>query len=226
MTLRSFDPIWEEKYASGHSQKYPWDMVVTFVYRNRPQHKPPQETHILEVGCGTASNLWFAAREGFKVAGIDASVSAIAEARRRFQKDGLQGQLEVGDFTSLPFNNDTFDLVIDRASLTCCGFSSAKKSVSEIRRVLKTGGRFFFNPYSSNHSSFASGYPGDDGLTIGIDAGTLVGAGQICFYDRREIYNLFADGWKILSIQHAELSEEKDPSRSIHADWRVIAEKV
>lgn len=201
-------------------------MVVTFVYRNRPKDKSPQETNILEVGCGTASNLWFAAREGFRTAGIDASSSAIAEARRRFKLDGLWGQLETGDFTALPFDDDIFDLAIDRASLTCCGFSSAQKAVSEIRRTLKTGGRFFFNPYSSRHSSFAAGYSGDDGLTMGIDAGTLVGAGQICFYDRRDIDSLFADGWKILTIQHAELSDETAPARLIHADWRVVVEKV
>ncbi len=33
----TFDPIWEEKYAAGHVQNYPWDMVVFFVFRNIPR---------------------------------------------------------------------------------------------------------------------------------------------------------------------------------------------
>ena len=25
---KTFDPVWEEKYSSGHAQRYPWDSVV------------------------------------------------------------------------------------------------------------------------------------------------------------------------------------------------------
>ena len=36
-TNKTFDQIWEKKYIKGHSQLYPWDIVVSFVYRNIPQ---------------------------------------------------------------------------------------------------------------------------------------------------------------------------------------------
>lgn len=74
---RSFDPIWGEKYAHGHAQQYPWDVVASFCM---PGCTKSEQISSLEVGCGTGSNLWFAAREGFLVAGAEASKSAIAAA--------------------------------------------------------------------------------------------------------------------------------------------------
>ena len=45
---------------------YPFDNVVTFLFRNYPKDKQ-SEINILEVGCGGGNNLRFAAREGFNV---------------------------------------------------------------------------------------------------------------------------------------------------------------
>lgn len=220
-----FDPIWEQKYSQGHSGCYPWDHVVSFVFKHYPKNKPRQETKILEVGCGTASNLWFAAREGFQVTGIDASPGAIDFATKRFSEEGLKGDFHVGSFTKLPFDDESFDITIDRAAITCCGFSSAEKTFDEIKRVLKCQGKFYFNPYSTQHSSFKSGIPEQDGLTINISAGTLVDTGQICFYSRQDIDRFFSQGWNLLSIQHIELTEKMEQNQSVHAEWRVIAEK-
>ncbi|MBN3881467.1 MAG: class I SAM-dependent methyltransferase [Nostoc sp. JL34] len=222
----TFDPIWEEKYSQGHSQRYPWDAVVSFVFRHYPHHKPRHEVRILEVGCGTGSNLWFAAREGFCVSGIDASHSAVKYAQKRFAEDNLTGDFRTGTFNQLPFENNYFDLVIDRGAITCCGLSVAQQTVAEIRRVLQTGGKFFFNPYSDRHSSYVSGRPGSDGLTLDISAGTLVGVGQICLYGRREVESLLTDAWKLLSLQHLEIVEQIQPQYMLHAEWRAISEKV
>ena len=222
----TLDPIWEEKYSQGHTQRYPWDVIVSFIFRNYPRNKERHEVNILEVGCGTASNLWFAAREGFQVAGIDGSSSAIKYAQKRFTEEGLTGDLRVGDFTQLPFSDNSFDLVIDRGAITCCGLSSAQKAVDEIKRVLTIGGKFFCNPYSDRHSSSLSGKRGIDGLRLEITDGTLIGCGQICFYGRREVENLFGEGWDLLGLQHLELSEQMQPKYTVHAEWRAIAQKV
>jgi SAM-dependent methyltransferase len=225
--LVTFDPIWEDKYAKGHAQRYPWDVVVSFVFRNVPRDRPRGDIRILEVGCGTGSNLWFAAREGFSVAGIDASPSAIATARQRFGDEGLAGDLQVGDFTQLAFDDAGFDCVIDRCSLTCCGASALRQALAEIHRVLKPGGRLFFNPYADSHSSAHAGRPAEDGLTVDISDGTLVGVGQIHFVGRREIDELFTSGgWQLKQIERLELVDMLAPRGAIHAEWRVVAEKI
>jgi ubiquinone/menaquinone biosynthesis C-methylase UbiE len=221
---RSFDPIWEEKYSVGHMVRYPWDTVVSFVFKNAPRDKPRSKVRILEVGCGTGSNLWFAAREGFSVAGVDGSASAISAANKRLQDDGLKGDLRAGNFTSLPFTDNSFDLVIDRASLTCCGLEMAKKTISEIHRVLCPGGRFFFNPYSDRHSSYSAGKHSADGLTLNICSGTLTGVGQICFWGKQQVESALQE-FRLVSLQHMEYEEMLGPGWMIHAEWRAVAEK-
>lgn len=225
--LQTFDPIWEKKYAAGHMERYPWDVVVSFVFQNLPKDKSRSVVRILEVGCGTGSNLWFAAREGFSVAGVDGSRTAIDVAQKRFKQDGLVGDLRVADFTSLPFDDNEFDLVIDRGSLVCCGLEMAKQAISEISRVTKQRGRFFFNPYSDRHSSNSAGRQGGDGLTLDITAGSLVGVGQLCFYGRSQVVTaLHAGGFALISLKHMEQAEVLEPGWLVHAEWRAVAEKV
>jgi SAM-dependent methyltransferase len=224
-TAETFDPMWETAiYGRGrHLNRYPFDCVVTFVYRHAPREKPRQDVRLLEIGCGAGNNLWFAAREGFQVFGIDGSASAIAYAKRRFADDGLTGDLHVGDFTSLPYPDGLFDLAIDRGALTCCGLSAARQAVDEVARVLRPGGTFFCNPYSRKHTSHASGETGPDGLTCAISQGTLVGVGSLCFYGPDEVHALFDRRWTLLSVQHLEIHDTHAESADVHAEWRVVA---
>jgi SAM-dependent methyltransferase len=224
MTAPSFDPIWREKYAQGLEIRAPYDCIVSFVFRNRPK-KARSEIRILEVGCGTGNNVWYLSREGFSVSGIDGSPEAISYASQRLKEDRLAADLRVGDFTQLPFPENTFDLVYDRGSLTCCGLSSAKRAVQEIYRVLVHGGKFFFNPYSAEHTSAKSGQQLEDNLTVNIDRGNLVGCGQLCFYNRAEVEGLLREPWKVESLSHLHISELLGQTADIHAEWRVVARK-
>jgi len=220
------DPVWEEKYRSGHAQRYPWDSVVSFVFRNAPRDRPRSEVSILEVGCGTGSNLWFMAREGFRAAGIDASPSAIAAAKARMEVESLQVDLRVGSFAELPFPDASFDLAVDRGSLTCVGDSVVRQAIKELRRTLKPGGLLLFNPYSAAHGSRISGKAGEDGLTYDIKSGTMQGVGHIRFYSRQEVHDVLGHGFKILSCQHLELKDDTASPEETHTEWRVIARRL
>ncbi len=222
----SVGPIWQEIYERGSAlNRYPFDQVVSFIYRNYPRNKPKECTKILEIGCGAGNNLWFAAREGFSVTGVDGSPSAIDYARQRFKDENLTADLRVLDFSTLPFDDSSFDFVIDRAALTCSSTEEASKTISEIHRVLVPRGLFFFNPYSDHHSSFTSGTPGPGDITTNITGGTLTGIGPIRFYGKRDILNFFRSGWVVRSLRHVIFMEELSPAYSCHAEWILIAEK-
>jgi ubiquinone/menaquinone biosynthesis C-methylase UbiE len=181
MKSAEVDLVWErDLYSRGHHlNHYPFDCVVSFVFRQYPRDKARADVGIVEVGCGAGNNLWFAAKEGFRVAGIDGSQSAIAYARQRLERDKLEGDLRVGSFTQLPWDGDSFDLAIDRCSLVCVGYELQKQAVAEVHRVLKVGGYFLCNGYSDRHSSAVAGVRAADGRTTEISDGTLVGAGAI-----------------------------------------------
>jgi len=226
--MSNFNQFWEtEIYGKGkHLNKYPFDSVVTFLFRNYPRNKAKNEVRILEVGSGAGNNLWFAAREGFQVTGIDGSPTAIEFCRKRFQEENLKGNFVVGDFTSLPFEDDTFDIVIDRGSIVCCSLDAGNRVISEVYCVLMKGGKFFFNPYSQAHTSFVKRERLANGLSTNIKEGTLVGAGDLCFYSYEEVLEALPEShWKIISLKHKELREFVN-TPNVHAEWEVIAEKI
>lgn len=224
--MSNYDPIWEQLYQqSRHILHYPYDFVVVFVNRHLPLDKPRQDIKILEIGCGAGNNLWFAAREGFSVTGIDASASAIEYARQRFTKEGLKGDFRIGDFAKLPFEDNSFDLVFERAAIVCCGLSVARQAVEEVKRVLITQGRFLFNPYSTKHTSYQHSQAGRDNTRINVVGGNLREIGQLCFYNRQTIESVLSSGWKILTLEHLEKIDYANPELPVHAEWQVIAEK-
>ena len=224
--MSNYDSIWEQIYQQGcHILHYPYDFVVVFVNRHSPSDKPRDRIKILEIGCGTGNNLWFAAREGFSVTGIDASPSAIKYARQSFAQEGLSGNFQVGDFSQLPFTDNSFDLVFERGAIVCCGLSVGQQAVNEVRRVLHPGGRFLFNPYSTKHTSYQHSQAGKDNTRINVTGGNLQGIGQLCFYDRQTIEQILSSGWKILTLEHLEKTDYADAELPVHAEWQVIAEK-
>jgi SAM-dependent methyltransferase len=226
-TPGSLDFIWEgEIYSRGRSlNRYPYDIVVNFVFRHAPRERPRSDIRIMEVGCGAGNNLLFAAQEGFQVAGIDGSETAIQYARRRFDEHALAADLRVGDFVHLPFDDHCFDLAIDRGALVCVGRHAARRAIDEIWRVLRPGGRFLFNPYSQAHTSAASGISAGDGLIIDIQAGTLIGCGQLCFYERHDVEAVLNGGWRILQFEHMVAQDLLAEGKGVHAEWRIIVEK-
>ncbi len=219
---KSYDAIWDE--LGKRPNRYPYDFVVSFVYRHAPRNIPASQIEILEVGCSGGNNLWFAAREGFRVAGLDGSQAAINYAQQRFNEEKLQGDFRQGDFIALPWQDKSFDLVIDRGSITCASYSNAQKALSEIHRVLKFGGKFLFNPYSDQHSSATSGEIGEDGLIININLGSLIGVGQICFYSSEQVDTLLQGQWSFLQKKHYRLDDQTH--RNVDAEWRVIVQKI
>ena len=222
MKNKNFDKIWEKKYSKGHIEKYPWDIVITFVNRNIKKNIKKSKIKILEIGCGTGNNVWFMAREGYSTYGIDISKSAIKVAKKRLKRDGLRAKLRVCNFVNLPFDDNFFDLVIDRASLTTVNISVAEQSIAEIERVIKPGGKFFFNPYSSKCTSAISGKLNKGGLVKNIKKGTLVEVGQIYFYNYKNLQKVLRN-WHLISVKHAEEREYNSKSPIRHAEWRVVA---
>lgn len=101
----------------------------------------------LEVGCGTGWALERIARrvgEGGKAYGLDLSPKMLGVARDRLQKAELMKRVELveGDAAKMPFPDDMFDAAFSTHTLELFDTPDIPVALSEIRRVLRPGGRF------------------------------------------------------------------------------------
>ena len=109
-----------------------------------------QGGRVLEVGCGGGAGVRiilerFGAAE---VEAIDLDPKMIESARQRLSSYGLaRVQLAVGDATSLKAGDARFDAVFDFGAIHL--ERSWQKALAEVARVLKPGGRFFFELVTS-----------------------------------------------------------------------------
>lgn len=100
--------------------------------------------HALELGCGTGFFLLNLMQAGVIVRGSvsDISPGMVAAALHNAAGLGLPVDGRVADAESIPYAQDTFDLVVGHAFLH--HLPDVEQSLRESLRVLKPGGRFVF----------------------------------------------------------------------------------
>jgi len=137
--------IWEEIFQNNEWGKYPSVPVIRFIARNFYKVPDRKKIKILEIGSGTGTNLWFCAREGFMVYGIDGSMTAVERMKDRFQNEHLTEMLvdaKVGDYFDKldEFENDSLNAIIDSESLYCNSFEKSHEIIKKAFTKLKSGG--------------------------------------------------------------------------------------
>lgn len=97
---------------------------------------------VLEVGSGRGGGADYIKRylRPASMVGVDFSEKAIELCEQHYNVDGLSFKL--GDAENLPFNDQSFDVVVNVESSHCYG--SMDKFLTEVHRVLKPGGHFLF----------------------------------------------------------------------------------
>jgi len=156
--------------------------------------------YILEVGCGKGNNLLPLMEKGFRVYGIDLSESAIENFRYEGEKRGVfldKDQAVVGNMSCLPYVNDFFDFVLDREALTHNKKEDIVKSVSEIKRVLRAGGKYIgFDLLGEKHLDKQFGKEINPGTFDFFFDGGLKNSEMTHFFSLKEIkevFSVFAD---------------------------------
>ena len=102
----------------------------------------PDNGTVLDVGTGPGVLLVEIARRrtDLGLTGLDLSADMITAARKNLREHGDRAEAVVGDATDLPFEDDSFDLVV--TSLSTHHWDEPRAAVPEIARVLRPGGRF------------------------------------------------------------------------------------
>jgi cyclopropane fatty-acyl-phospholipid synthase-like methyltransferase len=146
---------------------------------------------VLDAGCGTGEHALFFASQGHRVIGIDFVEEAIRRARRKATERCLPVEFLVKDATSLHNWRQRFVTVIDCGLFHVLSDDDRQRYVQGLANVLESGGHLFLMCFSDEE-------PGTEGPRR---------------VSRQELYDAFADGWEIESIQptrcevHPEFTE-------------------
>ncbi|MDF7811284.1 bifunctional demethylmenaquinone methyltransferase/2-methoxy-6-polyprenyl-1,4-benzoquinol methylase UbiE [Hymenobacter sp. YC55] len=128
--------------------------VGTDIYWRRKavsELKTLRPARILDIATGTADfaiETLRAASADAQVTGVDISEGMLAVGRRKLQEKGLTHriQLEQGDSENLPYPDNHFDAVT--ASFGVRNFENLTKGLTEMRRVLRPGGKLVILEFS------------------------------------------------------------------------------
>lgn len=98
---------------------------------------------VLEIGSGRGGGASFIKRyhNPKTVVGIDISSKAISFCNNYYSVPNLS--FKQGDAENLPFNNNTFDIIVNVESSHC--YKSMKQFLNEVKRVLKPNGYLLFS---------------------------------------------------------------------------------
>lgn len=219
---KSFDEKWDQIYNAGKQiNQFPFSDFISFFYNNFKENS--SKLNILEVGCGAGNNLEFLANLGHNVFGIDASEKIIEYTKNKFFEKNLSGNFSKNEFTELPFDDNYFDLIINRAAICHTDLKSANIAIAECNRVINDNGIFYstfftnFNTFKANKLDFGFYDTFDDGFQ---------NIGALKFYNIFEITKLFEDhNFKIIDIFLNEKIDMKNIPTKINSEWIIHCNK-
>ena len=135
----------DRKYGyGGYRYDGRWGKVAE---KMAEHYKMKNGMKVLDVGCGMAHLLYefTQAVPGIEVTGLDISDYALEHA-----KEEIRDRLVKGEAQELPFEDDSFDLVISLTTLHNLRIYDLKKAVQEIKRVSKGNSYIMVESYRND----------------------------------------------------------------------------
>jgi len=164
-------------FENIYAGKAPWDIgkpQAPFVAIADSVTSP-----VLDAGCGTGDNALFFATRGLRVTGIDFLQEPIRRARAKATERGVSVEFLVRDAITLENWDERFATVIDCGLFHVFSDDDRRRYVQGLTRVTDSGGRVFLMCFSDQEPGAA-------------------GPRRV---SRQEIYEAFADGWTVESIE-------------------------
>jgi SAM-dependent methyltransferase len=176
-------------FENAYAGKAPWDI-------GKPQGPfvavaDRITSPLLDAGCGTGETALFFAARGHRVTGIDFLDEPIRRARAKAAERGLAVEFLVQDALALGDWGERFASVIDSGLLHVFSDDHRRRYVQGLGQVVEPGGRLFLLCFSDEE-------PGTEGPRR---------------VSRQELYDAFADGWDIESIQPVRVEVNPEVTR-------------
>jgi cyclopropane fatty-acyl-phospholipid synthase-like methyltransferase len=164
-------------FEGFYAGKAPWDI-------GKPQQSfvavaDRVTSPLLDAGCGTGETALFFGARGHQVIGIDFVEEAIRRARVKAAERGLAVEFLVKDALTLGAWGRRFASVLDSGLFHVFTDDDRRRYVQGLAQVVEPGGRLFL-------MCFSDAEPGAEGPRR---------------VSRQELYDAFAGGWEVESVQ-------------------------
>ncbi|WP_411680826.1 MerR family transcriptional regulator [Clostridium thailandense] len=155
----NIDKNWNEQYENASNLKARIRIHELFSTNKEgwmnwffQQIQVPEKASILELGCGDGS-LWEKnfdyISSHWDITLTDFSNGMLKDAKKNLGSKAQRFKFELADAQNIPFNNNSFDVVI--ANHMLYHVADKDKAFSEIQRVLKANGCFYASTVGKNH---------------------------------------------------------------------------
>lgn len=154
---------------------------------------------ILDLGCGKGRHSIGFALRGFKVFACDLSEMAIDIVSRKAQDQNLVIECAKCDILDLPYNDNSFDALFAYHVVSHTDTVGLKKAITEIARVVKSGGEIYMDLVSKESKLFLNATQRIDENTFIMDEIEAEKGLPHCCVDYSDIIKLYKD-YDILDV--------------------------
>jgi len=181
---------------------------------------------ILDFGCGNGRNSFFLKKNGFEVSVID-SKQVILDVEKEFKKANIFSKYYDMNSTKIPYDKNSFDVIIAWRVLHRGLENYRKKLVSELHRILKNSG--FLIIAVSSERDIKLDFARREHKEVEKNTFEYISKGiknKRHYYSKDEILNREAfPNFKVISIEKfREKTGHKDKSY-FRNYWKVILQK-
>ncbi len=135
--------------------RYVEPSIASLRHIGMKMYKPKKGMHVLDVGCGTGTNLMLYHEAGCKAFGIDLSSAMVETAQEKLENSA---EIRLGDASKMPYSDNSFDLVTGFFILHEMPNQIRPVVIREMERVLKQYGRILLIDYYRGPIRFPKGW--------------------------------------------------------------------
>jgi SAM-dependent methyltransferase len=219
----TFSKEWNFVYEKNlHRNNWPFSDLISYTIKHSKINK--KKIRVLELGCGSGPNIPFFVSNNSEYFGLDGSTFMINQLKKKFPK--LKNNLVACDFTrEIPFRK-TFDLVVDRSSLTHNSTSDIQNCLELIHKKLNSGGKYIgIDWHSTNHFEYKNGKTSSDSFTKNkFKTGQFKKLGNVHFSNKKHLLDIF-EKFKIEILEEKIVKRKIPNDNKIFAVWNIVAKK-
>ena len=219
----TFSKEWNSVYEKNlQRNNWPFSDLISYTIKYSKINK--KKIRVLELGCGTGPNIPFFISNNSEYFGLDGSTSVINQLKKKYPK--IKNNLVACDFThEIPFRK-TFDLVIDRSSLTHNSTFDIKNCLELIHQKLNSDGKFIgIDWFSTNHFEYKNGKKVNDPFTKNkFKTGQFKKIGNVHFSNKQHLQKLL-NHFKIEILNEKIIKNKMSSTEKNIALWNFVAKK-